>query len=565
MRVWKFSPHPQKYCTRLDSDWDILRVRLGLAPGAGATGNRKPVLFSLNPVPNSGLDGSLVSPVKDPLIVRFAEACGATSPLDLRVELAEGGVLAEGTVQQPFTLVGRDDACDVTLTDPEVNLRHTWLQVIGGRVFATDLGSRTGLRWPNGESRSGWLDTGVPVRVGPFQVHLRSAPTTRPAPIASDYDPLRTDPNLFRSRPSVSLDFRNGKRTKDSWAVNRVLTLVGRSDACKVHLHGEDISSYHCGLVLTPGGLWVVDLSGRGVVVNGERMRVAPLPQGSELWVGRFLIGCHYSIAGSDSSSGRPSAVVPISSPAGVDHAARSAVLRSSPSALPRVATPVVEDEEEVSLGGMPPYDPAAGLPSSHIMADAFRVLAGFGLSGNGPISNPILVSGSGPTPPNVPVPPARSATPEILRPSTDRSPPTDTVVVPLLRQLSELHGQMFEQFQQSLLVMMQEFGEMHREQMVALQQELSRIQELNVELTKLQADVARLTAARAGERRKELPPDQRDTVPLFALPQSTSTQGPDSGAAIREWVLERISVLQHERHSRWQKLVGYFDGTPRH
>ena len=31
-------------------------------------------------------------PASDPLIARFAEACGATSPLDLRVDLADGGV-----------------------------------------------------------------------------------------------------------------------------------------------------------------------------------------------------------------------------------------------------------------------------------------------------------------------------------------------------------------------------------------------------------------------------------------------------------------------------------------
>src|SRR5580693_6957994 len=84
-------------------------------------------------------------PMKDPVISRFAEACSAIAPLDMRVDLAEGGVLAEGTVQMPFSLVGRDDACDVTLTDAEVNPRHAWLQVLGGRVFVVDLGSRTGI------------------------------------------------------------------------------------------------------------------------------------------------------------------------------------------------------------------------------------------------------------------------------------------------------------------------------------------------------------------------------------------------------------------------------------
>src|SRR5262245_56238539 len=128
--------------------------------------------------------------VNDPLITRFADACGAAGRLDLRVDLADGGVLAEGTVAMPFTLVGRDDACDVTLNDAEVNPRHVWLQAVGGRVYAVDLGSRTGLAWPGGATGSGWLDPGVPVRVGPFQLRLRSPVSVKPFPFAPRYNPV---------------------------------------------------------------------------------------------------------------------------------------------------------------------------------------------------------------------------------------------------------------------------------------------------------------------------------------------------------------------------------------
>ncbi len=231
--------------------------------------------------------------MNDPLIARFADACGATAPLDLRVDLAGGSLLAEGSVAQSFTLVGRDDSCDVTLSDTEINPRHAWLQVLGGRVFAVDLGSRTGLKWPTGACGSGWLDVGVPTRIGPFLLQLNAPVTNRPNVFQPDYNPLVSDANT-KARLAVALEFRNGKRTKDRWAVNRLITLVGRSPDCKIHLTADDISPYHCGLVSTRTGLWVVDLSGRGVVVNGERMRVAPLPQGAELWVGRFLIGCQY-------------------------------------------------------------------------------------------------------------------------------------------------------------------------------------------------------------------------------------------------------------------------------
>src|SRR5262249_37684920 len=158
------------------------------------------------------------------------------------------------------------------------------------------------------------------------------------------------------------------KRAKDRWTVNRFVTLVGRAPECKIRLSADDIAGYHCGLVLTPKGLWVVDLSGRGVVVNGERMRVSPLPAGAELWIGRVLIGL-------------PSRPAAAAAPSG-----------SGPSVgrRARAGAPGEPGEEGVPLGIVPPLDAASGLPSSHIMADAFRLWAGAGS-----LSNPILVSGT--------------------------------------------------------------------------------------------------------------------------------------------------------------------------
>lgn len=504
--------------------------------------------------------------MNDPLILRFAQACGATGPLDLRIDLVDGGVLAEGTVQQPFTLIGRDDACDVTLTDPDVNPRHTWLQVLGGRVFAVDLGSRAGLVWPSGAAGSGWLDPGSPVRLGPFRIQLR---TPTPA-IVSDHaptDPLRPDPALIDTRPVVQLDFRNAKRMKDRWTVNRDVTLIGRSEACKIHLGADDISAYHCGLVLTPAGLWVVDLSGRGVVVNGERMRVAPLSHGSELWVGRFLIGCHCPGESNPAAAGIP---IP-------------------PSSRPQHATQPPVPEDEVPLGQQPAPDPAAELPSSHILAGAFGHWPADDRAG--PVSNPITVSGTGPpSPPPSPAPPpaarvthateptgaASSATPD----TPHAAPPNEAAFLPLLRHLSEIHGQMFDQFQQSLLLVVQAFGQMHREQMSVMQAELSRIQELNLELGKLQAEVARLAVAQALGGKPVLPqpksythtplPGDRPTPsgsrPGLGTPapsDSMTAESPVATAAIHEWVIGRINALQQERQSRWQKLVGIFTPGP--
>lgn len=481
--------------------------------------------------------------MNDPLIARFAAACGASAPLDLRVGLAEGGVLAEGTVRQPFTLVGRDDACDVTLNDPDVNPRHAWLQAVGGRVYALDLGSRAGLVWPDGQSRAGWLDPDTPVKVGPFRVRLRAPVSDRPT--AASPNPLRPDPTLVRTHPTVHLDFRNGKRAKDRWTVNRAVTLVGRSDGCKLHLYADDISAFHCGLVLTPDGLWVVDLSGRGVVVNGERMRVAPLPDGAELWVGRFLISCRYPAGWKPPGGATTPPPVPhvvAERPGRVREPGDDPTSVTGPPTLPIPIQPLVA-EDEVQLGGLPVHDPLTGLPSSHILAGAFQPP-----TVPGPVSEPILVAGT-----TLPPVPARH------RPAVPPEPPASAdAIAPLLRHLAEVHGQMFDQFQQSLLLMARLCGQLRHGQSAAVQQELAGIQELNAEMAKLQAEVARQAVARATGDSPSSPgrPSPHDPTPLGvpALPARTRT--PDAADAICEWVQERLGVLQKERTRRWANLT---------
>lgn len=474
--------------------------------------------------------------MNDPLIARFAEACGATHPLNLRVGLADGSVLAEGSVKQPFTLIGQDDACDVTLNDPEVNPRHAWFQVVGGRVYALDLGSRNGLVWPDGSKCSGWLDAKVPVRVGPFHLQLRANVSDRTGP--GECDPLLADPDSNRKFPIVQLDFRNGKRVKDRWTVNRPLSLVGRSDACKLHLQADDISSFHCGLVLTPAGLWVVDLSARGVVVNGERMRVAPLNHGAELWIGRFLIGCHYPALGDTPSSGRASL--------SGTHVKGS---KGPPTKrIPQPVPPIAEDE--VPLGGMPVHDPASGLPSSHILCDAFALSAS-----SGPISAPIYVTGtSGALPPNVPVPVPPAPRPAAVPPAPILPAlPAEGNLGPILQQLSDLHAQMLDQFQQSLVLMAKLFNRVPSADSRVLQQELTRIQEVNAELAKLQGEVTRQTFA-------GLTPSDQTPLP-GAAPLGSRTRTPLPSEAIQEWVEARIGALQNERRHRWDKLCSLVGG----
>jgi predicted component of type VI protein secretion system len=507
--------------------------------------------------------------VNDPLIARFADACGAIAPLDLRVDLAGGGVLAEGSVNQPFTLIGRDDACDVTLSDPEINLRHVWVQVIGGRAFAVDLGSRTGLQWPSGGRGSGWLDVGTAVRIGPFLFRLRAAPSDKPSHYTANYNPLAADTDA-KARPSVALEFRNGRRAKDRWSVNRLLTLIGRAPDCKIHLTADDISPYHCGIVSTRSGLWIVDLSGRGVVVNGERMRVSPLQQGAELWVGRFLIGCQYQV---------PPAQTPTRAPPAPAAPAKSgrltpgrALTNPAPAPVPGPAptvpaapAPPAPVADEVELGGEPEIN---GLPASHIMADAFRQ---WGPNASGPMSNPILVSGSGPKPP------PDTALSDDLTAASD-----EVALVPLLRQMTDLHSRSVAEFQQALTLVAQLFGRVQREHLTVLLHELNRIHELTAEITALQTEVAHQAMELAAvDRAKQLPPE--GTKPTKTGPDSGAWASPSTKTPLPEPPLaprphpqaepltpssamaratERLAALHQDRVARWQALVTLFSGS---
>ena len=108
----------------------------------------------------------------------------------------------------------------------------------------------------------------------------------------------------------------------------------------------------------------------------------------------------------------------------------------------------------------------------------------------------------------------------------------------------------MFEQLQQSMLLMVQMFGQAQREQMAAMREELGRIRELNGELTRLQAEVARLAMAQAFGAA-----DDETELDIPAL--SDGPPRPDTAAAMQDWVVERINTVQRERQSRWQKLVG--------
>jgi hypothetical protein len=101
-----------------------------------------------------------------------------------------------------------------------------------------------------------------------------------------------------------------------------------------------------------------------------------------------------------------------------------------------------------------------------------------------------------------------------------------EALLMPLVSQFSEMQQHMFEQFQQTLPVMAQMFGNLQREQMALIRQELEQIQELTRQLHALQSE----GAARAA-------------MPLPATPQAAAPNSPMPSRGIVSNGGKRVSV----------------------
>jgi pSer/pThr/pTyr-binding forkhead associated (FHA) protein len=222
----------------------------------------------------------------------FLTACGAPGPLELLVK-NRGQTAMRWRAPQPFALIGSDPAADVSLDHPRVDAHHAYLQVIEGGVYWVDLGSREGTRREDGRAHSGWLNPPHGIGIGPYLIQLaaerrEAVDSTRPRDVRPD--PFATRYQDSDDLPQVVLEFRRESAKPIRWRMRHTLTMVGNSPHCKVRLAATGVSPFHCSLLRTPAGVWVVNLGHEGVTVNGSGIRAVRLDDGDELKIGEVLI-----------------------------------------------------------------------------------------------------------------------------------------------------------------------------------------------------------------------------------------------------------------------------------
>jgi len=219
-------------------------------------------------------------------------------------------------MEDPFALVGRSNDCDIHLVDAGVSYRHAYLQVIGSRVLCIDLCSRTGVIWDEGPRPSDWLLAGRSARIGPYRLSVSHGPPgmssggeENESSAEAAFNPLETHAAGAATLPKVHLEALDNTLPQSRWSVDRMLTLVGRSEGCSLRLPHKAVSSVHCSLFLGPDGFFVVDLLGRGGTrVDEQPVRCEQLRDGSILGVGEYAM----RVCIDDSNSAGPAASAPV-------------------------------------------------------------------------------------------------------------------------------------------------------------------------------------------------------------------------------------------------------------
>jgi pSer/pThr/pTyr-binding forkhead associated (FHA) protein len=400
----------------------------------------------------------------------------------------------------PLALLGRNENTDLPLDDPRVSQRHAYVQVIEGRLFGADLRSRTGTHWSSASAGAGWVDRNQPISIGPFTVRFEGHSRARDSTHAGDWNPLTAASWDHGAGGQVTLESDRGPNLVLVWRLQSVLNLAGRSPTCAIHLQDPTVSSFHCSFLRTPLGTWAIDLLGRGgISLNGRRVRWGRLDDGDRLQIGKYALRVRHEAQ-------------PVAAPTTVpatDVHDEVPVRQSSP--LAATVSDIVIGQTE------PPVDETA-------LVDATAVEIMLGEPEQAPASNENESSNAtavdkvrlpdatprearGETPADIEsaveqAPEPEPATPADLRgslvPIGEQQQLSEAVVMSLFNQFAAMQHQMFDQFQQAIMMMVEMFREMQHDQVGLIREEVDRLHQITVELQALQAELASQRAAPA-------------------------------------------------------------------
>lgn len=150
--------------------------------------------------------------------------------------------------------------------------------------------------------------------------------------------------------------------------------------------------------------------------------------------------------------------------------------------------------------------------------------------------------------------------------------PGTTDALLPLFNQFANMQQHMFDQFQQTVLMMAQMFTSMQKEQMGLIRHELDRIQELTRELQDLQVRAAKsppepspiapviaptpAEAAPVNGTESKPPPVTEAPARVSDRQPAPVSEGASNPQDVHLWLQQRIAALQNERETRLKRVV---------
>lgn len=439
----------------------------------------------------------------------FLEACGASESLRLEIEGPRAGRVRTRMLVHPFALLGRAPASDIPLRHAQVSLRHAYLQLIQGRLACFDLGGRGGIQWADGRpARAGWLDPDQSIGIGPYRINR----------VASGSVLAAGNP------PAQSRAIRSADKARHS-----AFGVMGAINPMNARWDG-------------PGPDVVLEFpdQGSGALSRWRMSRLVTL-------VGRAP-GCRIRLPDVNVSWHHCSLV---RTPGGlwvVDLMSRVGVLVNG--AALRYGR--LDDGDELHVG---PFRIIVRMVSR----ETYRAS-----SGRAHRAAPIapVVSAPMPTPVTVLAVPNPTTTAladpfeadlaEIL--NSQRGSPA---LVMLVEQFGRMQQNMLEQFNQSLMMLMQHMGDQYREQMRQVRGEMDELRRLTDELIGMKERVRdnAMTAmttitTTAAASLPELPKPQGDLSEKLPPPIPVPVDDP------LVMVSRRISEIRGEQRSRWQRIM---------
>lgn len=223
-----------------------------------------------------------------PLSESFSRACGLLGPLVVTIRNRNTGVSNNQSLSQSYLRLGRHPSNDIRLDDTEISRFHAYFQVVSGRLFCLDLGSRTGILFDDEEQQYGWVDPGRTIRVGPFDLGFADFERDPKLPVPSE-PPLAAVPDDQNLLTPVILEQYSSAGATAPVTLDRYVNVIGRASVCALRLPDESVATYHALLANTPKGVWLVDFQSRaGTLVNGKKIRMGRLKDGDLIQIGNF-------------------------------------------------------------------------------------------------------------------------------------------------------------------------------------------------------------------------------------------------------------------------------------